>query len=164
MKSKKTKLLICRNFKKLHCSLKLSLIAGTMAQAVDEKQAEMEDYMKDFCTVGREKNYRDQAIFYLNAMWAEYGNDAETFWGYVELAAELDKDKGENGNAMDEFQVCCISIPIHIPISRSFHFHFLLDSIICHLSSSNHLKGSSIPREARTGPYRGGNASGIEKD
>merc|ERR1719145_463669 len=75
-----------------------------MAQAVDQKEADMENYMKEFCKVGKDGNYRDQAIFYLNAMWAEYGKEAETFWGYVELAGELDKAKGPDGNAMDEFE------------------------------------------------------------
>ena len=84
------------------------------ALADDQKQGgNLEGFMKDFAAVGAEKNYQGQAVFFLNAMWAEYGNDAETFWGYVELAGQLDKARGPDGNAMDEFEVlshCTLSL------------------------------------------------------
>merc|ERR1719150_3190701 len=76
-----------------------------MAQAPEEKkQGDLEGYMKDFAEVGRDRNYQAQAVFFLNAMWAEYQKEAETFWNYVQLAGELDKAKGPEGNAMDEFE------------------------------------------------------------
>merc|ERR1712062_637653 len=41
----------------------------------------------------------------LNAYWAEYGEkEAEAVWAYVQTANELDKKKGEEGHAMDEFE------------------------------------------------------------
>jgi len=30
------------------------------------------------------KNYKDQAIFFLNAFWPEHGKDAEDIWKYWE--------------------------------------------------------------------------------
>ncbi len=77
------------------------------APADDEKKqgGNLEGHLKEFATVGRDNNYQAQAIFFLNAMWAEHQDQAETFWGYVQLAGELDKQKGPDGNAMDEFEV-----------------------------------------------------------
>merc|ERR1719480_361223 len=63
-----------------------------------------EEAMKEFCRIGREYNYRKQAIFLLNAYWAEYEKEAETVWQYVQTANELDQKKGESGHALDEFE------------------------------------------------------------
>jgi len=60
--------------------------------------------MKEFSRVGREYNYKKQAIFFLNAYWTEYGEKAETIWDNVQLANEFDKKQGADGHAMDEFE------------------------------------------------------------
>jgi len=41
----------------------------------------------------------------LNSFWKAYGErEAETIWAYAQKMAELDKDKGKDGFALDEFQ------------------------------------------------------------
>ncbi|EAL46941.1 TolA family protein, putative [Entamoeba histolytica HM-1:IMSS-B] len=49
------------------------------------------------------KNYKDQAIFFLNAFWAEAGKDAENIWRLYFLVTELDVENGANGSKLDEF-------------------------------------------------------------
>jgi len=49
------------------------------------------------------RKYADQAIWFLNGFWEEVKGDAEKFWGYAELMAELDEAKGADGNELDEF-------------------------------------------------------------
>ena len=71
--------------------------------AEEKKQPGKEENMKEFCRIGKEYNYKKQAIFYLNAYFNE--EEAEKVYGFVQLANELDKKKGEDGNAMDEFEV-----------------------------------------------------------
>jgi len=70
--------------------------------AEEKKQVGKEENMKEFCRIGKEYNYKKQAIFYLNAYFN--AEEAEKVYGYVQLANELDKKKGEDGNAMDEFE------------------------------------------------------------
>ena len=73
---------------------------------VDGNGFSAEECMKEFARVGAEYNYRKQGIFFLNAYWAEYGEkEAEKVYEYVQTANELDKKEGENGHAMDEFEV-----------------------------------------------------------
>eukprot|EP00486_Rosalina_sp_Unknown_P003693 CAMPEP_0201575598 /NCGR_PEP_ID=MMETSP0190_2-20130828/20903_1 /ASSEMBLY_ACC=CAM_ASM_000263 /TAXON_ID=37353 /ORGANISM="Rosalina sp." /LENGTH=240 /DNA_ID=CAMNT_0048005437 /DNA_START=90 /DNA_END=812 /DNA_ORIENTATION=+ len=76
--------------------------------AEEKKQPGSDENMKEFARVGKEYNYRKQAIFFLNAYWADKDPcgeaEAEKVYGYVNLAGELDKKKGEEGNAMDEFE------------------------------------------------------------
>jgi len=74
-----------------------------MAQALDDVKIS-DEHMKEFCRVGGECDYKHQAMFFLNAMWKEHGEQAEEFWNYVQLAASLDQKKGDQGNAMDEFE------------------------------------------------------------
>eukprot|EP01087_Luapelamoeba_hula_P009793 TRINITY_DN255_c0_g1_i2.p1 TRINITY_DN255_c0_g1~~TRINITY_DN255_c0_g1_i2.p1 ORF type:complete len:230 (+),score=61.25 TRINITY_DN255_c0_g1_i2:72-761(+) len=49
------------------------------------------------------KTYKEQAIFFLNAFWPEFHADAERVWAYVQKMAELDQNKGKEGNELDEF-------------------------------------------------------------
>lgn len=62
------------------------------------------------------KSYRDQAIFWLNAMWPEHAGQNETVWGLYKLIAEIDekdknckKDKrgvGQNGHDLHRQAAC----------------------------------------------------------
>uniref|UniRef100_A0A2P2IEW5 TolA-like protein n=1 Tax=Hirondellea gigas TaxID=1518452 RepID=A0A2P2IEW5_9CRUS len=47
--------------------------------------------------------YKDQAIWFLNAFWAEHGSDAEGVWNYTNKMIELDEKNGTGGNEIDEF-------------------------------------------------------------
>jgi DNA repair exonuclease SbcCD ATPase subunit len=50
------------------------------------------------------KNYKDQAIWFLNAFWNSFGQkEAEKVWDYVELCQELD-DARKAGSALDELK------------------------------------------------------------
>eukprot|EP01101_Sappina_pedata_P003097 TRINITY_DN13316_c0_g1_i1.p1 TRINITY_DN13316_c0_g1~~TRINITY_DN13316_c0_g1_i1.p1 ORF type:complete len:227 (+),score=143.45 TRINITY_DN13316_c0_g1_i1:28-708(+) len=49
------------------------------------------------------KTHADQAKFFLNAFWAEYGKDAETLWKWVAKVVQLDEKNGKEGNDLDEF-------------------------------------------------------------
>eukprot|EP01103_Thecamoeba_quadrilineata_P021621 TRINITY_DN9_c0_g2_i1.p1 TRINITY_DN9_c0_g2~~TRINITY_DN9_c0_g2_i1.p1 ORF type:complete len:323 (-),score=128.24 TRINITY_DN9_c0_g2_i1:90-1058(-) len=58
------------------------------------------DKLKDLYT----KSYKDQAIWFLNAYWKQFGEkEAENIWTYAHKMVELDKDKGKEGNQLDEF-------------------------------------------------------------
>jgi len=49
------------------------------------------------------KNYKDQAIWFLNAFWESVGKtDNERIWGYVKKLTQLDLEKHEEGNGLDE--------------------------------------------------------------
>jgi len=74
-----------------------------MAEAKKPEPSQEENF-KEFCRIGREYNYRKQGIFFLNAYWTEYGKEAEKVWDYVHTANDLDKKKGDEGHAMDEFE------------------------------------------------------------
>lgn len=62
------------------------------------------------------KSYRDQAIFWLNAMWPEHAGQVETVWGLYKLIAELDetdkndkkkkRGKGQNGHDLHRLAAC----------------------------------------------------------
>jgi len=54
--------------------------------------------LKNLCS----KTYKDQAIWFLNAFWDEIGDQAELFWKWVHKLAQLDLQKGANGNEVDE--------------------------------------------------------------
>lgn len=58
-----------------------------------------------FNALSRDKNYADQAVWFLNGFWGEgaYEN-AEKIWDYTQKAIELDEAKGKDGNELDEFQ------------------------------------------------------------
>jgi len=47
--------------------------------------------------------YKAQAIWFLNAYWDNISNEAERFWKYAHKLAELDLQKGKEGNEVDEF-------------------------------------------------------------
>ncbi len=48
-------------------------------------------------------NYKDQAIFYLNAFWTEGADaEAESVWQAAHGFAEVDHAKGKNGNELNE--------------------------------------------------------------
>lgn len=49
------------------------------------------------------RTYKEQAIWILNGFWKALESQAENFWKFVELHAELDLDKGKEGSALDEF-------------------------------------------------------------
>ena len=99
----------------------------------EEKKPAADDIMKEFARIGREYNYRKQGIFFLNAMWQEYQNQAEDIWNYVCAAGELDKHVGEKGHAMDEFEVCLILFHfILCPIKKCVHL-----TVIEHINAMN---------------------------
>eukprot|EP01084_Bolivina_argentea_P035779 66279_1 len=72
--------------------------------AEEKKQPASEEHMNEFARIGKEYNYKKQGIFFLNAYWAEYESEAETFWDYVQTSGEMDKKEGAEGHAMDEFE------------------------------------------------------------
>jgi len=50
------------------------------------------------------KPYKDQAVWFLNAYWRQYGErDSEKIWGYAHLMGELDTTRKMAGNGLDEF-------------------------------------------------------------
>jgi len=52
-----------------------------------------------------EMNYKDQSIWFLNCYWEEWGEgEAEQLWDYVQKCNELDLDKHEDGNGLDEMK------------------------------------------------------------
>ena len=50
-----------------------------------------------------EKNYADQAVWFLNGFWAEMEAQAEDVWKWVELFGQLDQEKHADGCELDEF-------------------------------------------------------------
>jgi len=57
---------------------------------------------KEFARLGQKTNYANQAKFFLNAYWKEYGKEAENVWQFTQQFIELDK-KSECGSNLDEF-------------------------------------------------------------
>jgi hypothetical protein len=51
------------------------------------------------------KNYKAQAIWFLNAFWPEHGQHAEKIWKYKHTFDELDLERKADGCALDELQV-----------------------------------------------------------
>lgn len=52
-----------------------------------------------------EKTYKDQAVWFLNAFWEQFGQtEAERVWSYAHRMAEIDTQRRAQGNALDEFQ------------------------------------------------------------
>jgi len=49
------------------------------------------------------KTYKEQAIWFLNAFWGQFGSQAEKIWEYVHTFQDLD-DKKSEGSALDELQ------------------------------------------------------------
>jgi DNA repair exonuclease SbcCD ATPase subunit len=51
------------------------------------------------------KNYKDQAVWFLNAFWETVGKtENERIWGYVQKLNKIDLQKHEAGNGVDEVQ------------------------------------------------------------
>lgn len=48
------------------------------------------------------KTYKEQAIWFLNAYWDKYQNEAERIWSWVLKHASLDLQNGANGTGLDE--------------------------------------------------------------
>jgi len=49
------------------------------------------------------KTYKEQAVWSLNAFWNDFGEkEGECLWNYVHKCSELDLEKHEEGNALDE--------------------------------------------------------------
>eukprot|EP01083_Nonionella_stella_P098429 276788_1 len=77
-----------------------------MAQQ-EEKKVDVpctEENFKLFNEMGRKLDYKHQAMFFLNAMWTEYKDEAEKVYSYVQTAGELDKQRQSEGYCMDEFE------------------------------------------------------------
>eukprot|EP01084_Bolivina_argentea_P238672 400969_1 len=75
--------------------------------AEEKKSVGKEDNLKEFARIGRDYNYRKQLIFFVNAYWVEYGgkvDELERCWQNMQTANELDKQGGDQGHAMDEFE------------------------------------------------------------
>jgi len=49
------------------------------------------------------KDYKGQAIFFLNAFWTEVGSEAESVWQRHAKFVALDTEKGAAGSDLDEF-------------------------------------------------------------
>eukprot|EP00211_Chloroparvula_japonica_P008058 CAMPEP_0119121064 /NCGR_PEP_ID=MMETSP1310-20130426/1853_1 /TAXON_ID=464262 /ORGANISM="Genus nov. species nov., Strain RCC2339" /LENGTH=316 /DNA_ID=CAMNT_0007110601 /DNA_START=113 /DNA_END=1063 /DNA_ORIENTATION=- len=49
------------------------------------------------------KPYKDQAVWFLNAFWPQFGEQAETLWNFVDMASTIDNAKAA-GNALDEME------------------------------------------------------------
>jgi len=65
------------------------------------KGANDNEKLKDLAS----KTYKEQGVWYLNAFWGDKGQaEAENVWAFARKMAELDKDKGKEGSALDEFQ------------------------------------------------------------
>jgi len=49
------------------------------------------------------KTYKEQSVWFLNAFWDQFAsNEAERIYGYIKKCAELDLEKHEAGNGLDE--------------------------------------------------------------
>jgi len=48
------------------------------------------------------KSYKEQAIWFLNAFWDSYSNEADLFWEYVDKCNTLDVDRHADGCGLDE--------------------------------------------------------------
>jgi len=48
------------------------------------------------------KTHKEQAVWFLNAFWDKYESEAENVWKIVKKTAELDLQKREAGNSLDE--------------------------------------------------------------
>jgi len=49
------------------------------------------------------RNYKDQSIWFLNAFWETFASkEAEKVWSYVKKCNELDLEKHDEGNGLDE--------------------------------------------------------------
>jgi len=51
-----------------------------------------------------EKNYRQQAVWFLNCFWEQLSAEAEELWSFVHLCNELDLEKHADGNGLDEMK------------------------------------------------------------
>jgi len=49
-----------------------------------------------------ETTYKEQAIWFLNAFWDSFSDEAERVWTYVHKCAEIDLQRHGDGNALDE--------------------------------------------------------------
>ena len=50
------------------------------------------------------KNYKDQAVWFLNAFWHDFAQkEAENIWAWVDLCHSLD-DQKKDGSALDELK------------------------------------------------------------
>ena len=67
--------------------------------AAESKEDESLSHLKLLLPV---LNYRNQGIFFLNAMWNDHENDAEFIWKCVQLANRFDKH-GKKGSLMNRF-------------------------------------------------------------
>jgi len=50
------------------------------------------------------KTYKEQCIWFLNAFWPQFGDQAEKIWVYKHTFDDLDHDKHAEGSALDELQ------------------------------------------------------------
>eukprot|EP01103_Thecamoeba_quadrilineata_P018699 TRINITY_DN7272_c0_g1_i1.p1 TRINITY_DN7272_c0_g1~~TRINITY_DN7272_c0_g1_i1.p1 ORF type:complete len:309 (-),score=93.35 TRINITY_DN7272_c0_g1_i1:22-948(-) len=48
------------------------------------------------------KTYKEQAVWFLTAFWNDFQGEAENVWGFVKKCAQLDLQKRDEGNALDE--------------------------------------------------------------
>ena|SRR3990167_4865968 len=48
------------------------------------------------------KTHKEQVIWFLNAFWHKYSNEAERLWDFAHKCADLDLQNHENGNSLDE--------------------------------------------------------------
>jgi len=51
-----------------------------------------------------DRNYAGQAKWFLNGFWETDGKEAESIWGFVHLAIEVDHRKKKDGNELDELE------------------------------------------------------------
>jgi len=51
------------------------------------------------------RNYKDQAVWFLNAFWHQFESEAERLWGYCLKCADLDIEKRAEGTGLDEVRM-----------------------------------------------------------
>jgi len=85
--------------------------AGETTAPVDPETAQQ------LSEITRSFNYQQQAAFFLNAFWREYGEEAEQFWTWSLRFIELD-DNGKNGVALDEVKARHFLQEIGMAMSR----------------------------------------------
>lgn len=67
--------------------------------------------MDKFQKAQQDNNYNQQAAFFLNAFWAELGEDeAPTFWDYAQKMNELDEQDGDEGHSLDFGKSLSVSV------------------------------------------------------
>ena len=74
-----------------------------MSEPAESKEASASGGKAKTLSEVSQRTYSEQAIFFLNAMWDEHGEQAEEVWNYAATLVSLD-DRGAAGNEVDEMK------------------------------------------------------------